>query len=73
MRTSCNPGRWLRVEGSFEIVEEFEQVFGEGLILPKVRDRESGQEMSLVDLLRDFNYDPSKTVTGRIQITIEAK
>jgi hypothetical protein len=66
--TTCNPGRHLAVEGSFEIRSV---LTGEPEVNAIVKDRESSRTVTLAGLLRSLMYDPDETVTGPIRITIE--
>jgi hypothetical protein len=78
VRKSVNPGSLLEVHGSFELAVSLaavgERPLGEGGVLREqlVRDRESGLEVGLADLLRAFLEDPDEKVTGPIRIRIEA-
>lgn len=78
MRKTVNPGSLLEVHGSFELAvplaEIGEKPFGPAGVLREqlVRDRESGLEVGLADLLRSFLEDPTEKVTGPIRIRIEA-
>jgi len=65
MITTVNPGRYLRLEGSFALVPGL-------LAYPVVVDRESNDQVNLGELLTQFLEDPSETITGPIRITIEA-
>jgi hypothetical protein len=66
MITVCNPGRLLEVLGSFELGGNIEGA-------TPVRDRESGDLVTLGRLLRAFLEDPDERITGPVRITIEAR
>jgi hypothetical protein len=65
MWTTCNPGRFLEVAGSFALVPGV-------LARPVVVDRESNLQVDLGELLTQFLEDPSETITGPIKIRITA-
>jgi hypothetical protein len=56
---SVNPGRWLQLLASLELVD------GE------VLDRETGEPVTLVRLLSEFRASPIDTVIGTVTVTIE--
>ena len=74
MLTTCNPGSFLEVRGSFELgaslVEREDAPILSAAAAHIVRDRESGAEISLAQMLRSFMYDPDEKVTGPLRITI---
>jgi hypothetical protein len=74
MRTSVNPGRFLVLEGSFQVGASLVDATRDPNVADRdlVFDRESGHDVDLASLLRTFLEDPTERVTGPIRITIEA-
>ena len=73
MRTICNPGRRLEVEGRFDFRERGRWIEDHGMYEKPgiVVDVESEREVTLAGLLREFLYDPTDARTGFVRITIE--
>lgn len=69
MRTHCNPGCCLQVEGSFRLIRPL-LVNGVGRI-EAVVDKESGERVTLEQLLEQFLEDAGDPGTGPIRVTVE--